>query len=216
MYIQSILMFIISSSIHLYASQTKNRLYRNISKVFILPSLILLYYLKAPEVDNIFIIALLFSWFGDLLLIGKGKKFFTLGGISFMISHIFFIISYSKHIHDINSFIILIILAAIIYTVITVIVFKHLIKYLPKLLIFPMFIYLLTNASMNCGALSLLLSNQTLPSLIVFIGALSFFISDTNLFFVRFKVELKEQNHFVVMLTYILAELLIVIGMINI
>lgn len=209
-------MFIISSSIHLYASQTKNRLYRNISKGFILPSLILLYYLKAPEVDNTFIIALLFSWLGDLLLIGKGKKFFTLGGISFMISHIFFIISYSKHIHDINSFIILIILAAIIYTVITVIVFKHLIKYLPKLLIFPMFIYLLTNASMNCGALSLLLSNQTLPSLIVFIGALSFFISDTNLFFVRFKVELKEQNHFVVMLTYILAELLIVIGMINI
>lgn len=209
-------MFIISSFIHLYASNKRDRFLRNISKGFIIPSLMILYYTKTPSIDNTFMLALLFSWIGDLLLIGHGKKFFTAGGISFMISHILFVVSYSKHIHNLNNYIFIIILIAIIYIIITSIIFKHLAKYLPKALIIPMFVYLLINASMNCGALSLLVTNKSLASLIVFIGAISFFISDSNLFFVRFKVELKQQNHFIVMLTYILAELLIVIGMINI
>lgn len=216
MYILSLLIFIVSSGIHLYASYRKNRFFRNISKGFIIPSLALLYYLKAPNIEYTFLLALLFSWLGDLLLIPHGKAFFTAGGISFMISHVFFIISYSKHMHSIKSFIILIIIVAIIYLVITTTVFKHLTKYLPKFLIIPMYAYLLTNASMNCAAFSLLLSNMNLASLIVFIGALFFFISDTNLFFVRFKKEIAEQNHFVVMFTYIMAELLIVIGIIYI
>lgn len=216
MYIVSILIFIVISGIHLYASYKKNRLIRNLSKIFIIPSLAVIYCLNAPKVEISFLLALLFSWIGDLVLIPHGKAFFTAGGVSFIISHIFFIITYSKHIHSIKTFILLIIVAALIYLIITTIVFKHLVKYLPKFLIIPMYIYLLVNASMNCAAFTLLLSNMTLASMIVFIGALSFFISDTNLFFVRFKKELAEQNHFVVMFTYILAELLIIVGIINI
>lgn len=216
MYIVSIIIFVTSSLIHLYASYKKNKPLRNISKIFIIPSLILLYYLKASSIEYVFLIALLFSWLGDVLLIPNGKKFFVMGGISFIISHFFFILSYSKHISNIYNLIIYIILAAIIYFVITRTVFKHLTKYLPKGLVKPMFAYLLANASMNVAAFTLLLSNRNIYSLIVFIGALSFFVSDTNLFFVRFKEELTKQNHFVVMLTYIIAELLIVIGMINI
>lgn len=216
MFIVSILLFVISSSIHLYASSVKNRRLRNISKIFIIPSLILLYISLANPIENYFIIALLFSWFGDLLLIVPGRKFFTYGGISFIFSHVFFILSYSKHINEIGNNVYLIIATAIIYIVVTTIVFNHLIKYIPKILRIPMYGYLLANASMNCAAFTLLLSNKSIYSAIVYIGALFFFISDTNLFFVRFKKEIAKQNHFIVMLTYILAELLIVIGIIYI
>lgn len=212
MYILSIFIFIISSSIHLYASYKRNISLRNLSKGFIIPSLMMLYYFKATNIEYSFIIALLFSWLGDIILMGNGKIYFTLGGISFIVSHIFFIVTYSKYIIIINQYIPIIIAVGLIYLIITLIVFKHLTKYLPKFLIIPMFIYLLVNASMNCSALTLLLSNMNIASLIVFLGALSFFISDTNLFFVRFKKGLKEQNHFIVMLTYIIAELLIVLG----
>lgn len=216
MYILSIIVFIISSSIHLYASYRRNRKLRALTKGFILPSLILLYISKANQTDMVFIFALVFSWLGDLLLIIPGIPTFAAGGVSFGISHILFIISYFKHVDSLKEFIIAIVVVAIIYIIITSIVFKHLVKYLPKSLVPPMFLYLMTNAAMNCSAFSLLLSNHSLAAIIVFVGALSFFISDTNLFFVRFKKEWKEQNHFVVMFTYIIAELLIVIGMINI
>lgn len=216
MYILSIILFIVSSSIHLYASYRKNRKLRALTKGFILPSLILLYVSKTEQIDMIFILALVFSWLGDLLLIVPGIPTFTAGGISFIASHVLFIVSYVKHINDFKDFIIITVVVAIIYIIITSIMFKHLTKYIPHALTIPMFIYLMANAAMNCAAFSLLLSARDLASLIIFIGAISFYISDSNLFFVRFKKEWKDQNHFVVMFTYIVAELLIVIGMINI
>lgn len=212
MYILSILIFIITSGIHLIASYKQNIKLRAISKVLILPSLILFYISKANTVEIYFVIALIFSWLGDLLLIPKGKLFFTFGGIAFLISHLFFIIAYTSHIESFKECILIFAIVEIIYISITLVVFKHLTKYLPKFLIVPMFIYLITNASMNSFAFTLMYSVKDIYTLIIYLGALSFFVSDTNLFFVRFKVEEQKQNHFVVMFTYIIAEFLIVLG----
>lgn len=214
MVLLSLLIFIVTSSIHLYASFNKNRKLRAISKVLIIPSLLIYYVFKTNNIETYFILALLFSWFGDLFLILRGNKYFAIGGVSFGLSHIFFIISYIKKMN--NMYIpFYIYILALIYFIVTLIVFKHLKKYLPKQLIAPMCLYLLTNATMNCFALTLFNNILNRYSLIVFIGAISFFISDTNLFFVRFKKEENRQNHFIVMLTYIVAEFLIVFGYIN-
>lgn len=216
MYILSILVFIISSSIHLYASYIRNIKLRALTKGFIIPSLMLLYVSKATTIETTFVLALFFSWLGDVLLIVPGTKNFAMGGIAFGVSHLLFAASYLKHVNSIQGFTIVLVTAvAIIYIIIMLVVFKHLTKYLPSSLVKPMFVYLLANVTMNCTAFTLLLTNQTLTTLVIFIGALSFFISDTNLFFVRFKKEWKDQNHFVVMFTYIMAELLIVIGMLG-
>ena len=48
----------------------------------------------------------------------------------------------------------------------------------------------------------------------LFIGAVLFFASDSTLFFVRFKKDGLLKTHFLVMLTYILGEFLIVEGFI--
>lgn len=212
MYILSILIFVITSGIHLIASYKQNIKLRAISKVLILPSLILFYISKANTAEIYFVIALIFSWLGDLLLIPKGKLFFTFGGIAFLISHLFFIIAYTSHIESFKECILIFAIVEIIYISITLVVFKHLTKYLPKFLIVPMFIYLITNASMNSFAFTLMYSVRDIYTLIIYLGALSFFVSDTNLFFVRFKIEEQKQNHFVVMFTYIIAEFLIVLG----
>lgn len=217
MYILSLIIFIISSSIHLYASLIQNRILRALTKGFILPSLMLLYISKADPIEITFLLALFFSWLGDLFLIIPGTKTFAMGGVSFGVSHLFFSYSYIKHMGETHSLLmILIMVVAIIYIVSTLIIFKHLKKYLPTVLIIPMFAYLLANATMGSTAFSLLISNTSLASITIFVGALSFYISDANLFFVRFKKEWKDQNHFIVMLTYIIAELLITIGMISI
>ena len=49
---------------------------------------------------------------------------------------------------------------------------------------------------------------------VTFIGALLFFVSDSTLFYVRFNKDSPFKTHFVPMLTYIIAEFLIVYGFI--
>ena len=210
------IIFAIDSIIHLYASMIRNRILRNISKIFIIPLLILIYITSVDSIKPLFLIALICSWFGDLFLILKGHLFFAFGGVSFGLAHIFFMITYYPYIHLEGIKTIIVSVAALIYLTVIIIYFKNLKTYIPKYLFPPMVLYLTANASMNCFALALFMSNPTILTSIIYIGGLLFFISDCNLFAVRFKVEDAKQNHFIVMFTYIIAELLIVIGIINI
>lgn len=206
-------LFIVATGMHLYASKTLNQKLRNITKPFILLLLLGFYVSSAEKVLTPMILALLFSWLGDVLLIGKGVKWFAAGGVSFMAGHVCFIISYNTQIGFSNLNIAEILIPAVIYASAVVFVFTKLKPYLLKVLFYPMFCYLLTNGSMNCFALFRLLSHPCQATVITFVGALLFFVSDCCLFFVRFKKDGLQKTHFVVMLTYSVGELLIVLGM---
>ena len=210
----SLIIFTISTAIHLFASIKKNQKLRNYTKPFILLSLIVFYSLAAKEVRWTIILALIFSWIGDLFLMIPGVKWFTVGGISFMISHLFFIIGYCPDIvfSKINIFVIIIL--AISFFITVSIIFKNLKKHLPTKLFYPMYLYLLINGSMNCFAIFRYLSNINQNTIITCIGAILFFISDSSLFFVRFDKNSKLKTHFLVMLTYSIGEFLIVLGLI--
>jgi uncharacterized membrane protein YhhN len=108
--------FIVSTAFHLYASLRKETKMRNISKPFIILSLLGFYILAARQVSAAIVIALILSWIGDVLLIPKGIKWFTAGGISFMIGHFFFILGYLKDIDFAAIPVFAIILLAIFFT----------------------------------------------------------------------------------------------------
>lgn len=204
--------FIITSTIHLYASYKSNAKLRAQTKGFILLSLLGWYCFSVSDPLTIIIAAILTSWLGDVLLIPKGVKWFSAGGISFFASHICFAAAYAYHINfDLVPLWVIIAVAAV-YVVLTALVFRGLKPYLPKALFFPMAGYLLANGAMNCFALYQLVSMPCLATAITFIGAILFFVSDSTLFYVRFKKDGFFKTHFVVMLTYILSEFLIVEG----
>ena len=205
--------FILSTAVHLYASLKKNSRLRNITKPFILLSLIGFYILAARAPAAAIILALLFSWLGDVLLIPKGVKWFTAGGIAFMISHAFFIAGYWKDVDFSRIGLPLILALAVFFAAAVAFIFSKLKPHLPKALFYPMFLYLLINGAMNCFAIFRCVSDPTAATLVTAIGAALFFISDTSLFFVRFKKESRLKTHFLVMLTYSLGELLIVLGL---
>lgn len=206
--------FWISTLIHLYASKEKNTKLRNYSKPFILPSLLGMYVCSTENVLWSAVLAFIFSWLGDLFLIGKGVKWFSVGGVAFMISHFFFMISYSYDIpfDQVNIFLFLGIF--LFYVTIVSFIFKELKKHLPKSLVIPMFFYLSINGLMNCFSLIRLISNVTTSNIITFIGATLFFISDSILFFVRFNKNSRFKTHFWVMFTYSIGEFLIALGLI--
>ncbi len=205
--------FLVSTAIHLYASLKKDTKLRNISKPFILLSLLGFYVTAARVISIAIILALIFSWIGDVLLIPKGVKWFTAGGISFMISHAFFIVGYCRDIVFSKIPVFLIVLLSVFFAVTVSFIFSKLKPHLPKVLFYPMFLYLLINGTMNCFAIFRCVSVPSVATVITAVGAALFFVSDSSLFFVRFDKDSKLKTHFLVMLTYSIGEFLIVLGL---
>ena len=205
--------FVLSTAVHLYASYRKEAKLRNITKPFILLSLLGFYVLAARAPAAAVILALIFSWLGDVLLIPKGTKWFTAGGIAFMISHAFFIAGYRKDVDFSRLPLPLILFLAVFFAAIVTVLFSKLKPHLPKALFYPMFLYLLINGARNCFAVFRCVSLGTAAGAVTAVGAALFFISDCTLFFVRFKKDSRIKSHFLVMLTYSLGELLIVLGL---
>ena len=214
MNIVALILFIIVTGIHLYASLKQDKKLRAATKPFILLTLLAFYCLSAKPVMLFVVLALLFSWLGDVLLIPAGLKWFTAGGISFMVSHLFFILSYAKLTDFTRVSRAAMIILPVIFICSTLIIFKYLRPHLPKVLFYPMLLYLLLNGAMNCFAWFRSLSAAGTAAVITAVGALMFYVSDCSLFFVRFDKNSRLKTHFLVMLTYSLGELLIVLGLI--
>ena len=191
--------FFVSTAIHLYASLRKDTRMRNLTKPLILLSLLGFYVLAARSVSAAIVLALIFSWIGDVLLMPKGVKWFTAGGIAFMISHAFFVLGYWKDVDFHKIPVLLIVFLALFFAAAVAVIFSKLKPHLPKALFYPMFLYLLING--------------TAATLTTAIGAALFFVSDSSLFFVRFKKDSRLKTHFLVMLTYSIGEFLIVCGL---
>ena len=182
-------------------------------KTILLLSLLGFYVLAARTPAAAIVLALLFSWIGDVLLMPRGVKWFTAGGIAFMISHAFFIAGYWKDVDFSRLPVPLIFFLAVFFTAAVALIFSRLRPHLPKALFYPMFLYLLINGAMNCFAIFRCVSGPSAATLTTAIGAALFFVSDTSLFFVRFNKESRLKTHFLVMLTYSIGELMIVLGL---
>ena len=205
--------FFTFAAIHLHASLKQDRKLRSLTKPFILPLLTAYYCLAAEPVIPTVVLALMFSWLGDVLLIPRGMKWFAAGGVSFMASHIFFILSYAA-LTDLSKVgRLLTLLLPAVFFISAAIAFRCLRPHLPRALFFPMFLYLLINGAMNCFAWFRSLSTAGGPAVLTAVGALLFYVSDLSDFFVRFNKESRLKTHFLVMLTYIAGEFLIVLGL---
>lgn len=208
-----IAVFIVATLIHLYASFVWNVKLRNITKPFVVLPLLLYYVFASDNIMITMVLALFFSWIGDLLLIPKGLRFFVAGGIAFIASHFFFVASFIPHINfEILPPWIVISLSAL-YLMASVCIVNKLSSDIHKPLRPPVYAYLLVNAINNCFAFFMLLSSPSMGAAIAFVGTILFFVSDSVLLHVRFKQGTSWKTHAPVMLTYAFAELYITIGM---
>ncbi len=91
--------FIIASVIHLYASLKCDKKLRGITKPFLLLALLGWYLCSVESPLTIVVAAIITSWLGDVLLIPKGVKWFSVGGLSFFASHVCFIVAYAYHVN---------------------------------------------------------------------------------------------------------------------
>ena len=177
---------------------------QNIIKPLIILSLITLYYITATERNNWYILALFFSFLGDVFLLDK-NGYFLLGIGSFLITQILFIkiiISQLRRVANYQIFIST--LPFIVYF--TMLIFK--IKDNLNELLIPVVIYGITISVFGMVSLLYYLVNKTKKSQLLLVGAILFIASDSMIALNKFH-EPKIMYPVVIMITYILAQFLI-------
>jgi uncharacterized membrane protein YhhN len=186
-------------------------------KPFLLPFLLLaVYFYERFTTKKILLTALTLSWIGDIILMfaDKGELYFIAGLIAFLLSHIFYIILFSKQLK------IYLKKSKIIFWIgVTAIAFYLIVMMLillPSLgdLKIPVFVYALTISIMLLFALKGFMNWHKPASIYILIGAIIFVASDSILAFDKFYAPL-QYSSFLIMATYLIAQYLIVIGILK-
>ena len=181
-------------------------------KPILVPVLLLSFYASVKNKGNYKIIgALVFSTMGDILLIFEGRPFFILGLLSFLLAHVLFVLIFRSRVGTIKLDFYTVVCSLFILSYYFFFM-KFLWPHLGAMRI-PVLAYAFVISGMLWMALQLLRSTSSLRWHIV-LGALFFVVSDSllsiQLFYSSF-----ELAHFYVMLTYLLAQLLLVYGILN-
>ncbi|MFD2939235.1 lysoplasmalogenase [Flavobacterium notoginsengisoli] len=173
------------------------------------------FYRKFPT-QNTLLIALLFSWIGDVILLftDLGEIYFIIGLVSFLIAHILYCILFNKQnrVRKKQNKTFFVIGSVLIATYLIGMV-SVLMPHLGDLEI-PVSIYATVISIMLLFAFNGLLVWERPGNLLVFLGAFFFVVSDSILAVNKFYYPIPKSS-FLIMITYLLAQYLIVLGILK-
>lgn len=211
----SILFFVIVLFEIITGSKETLQIAHYVAKPAIVISLIFLF-IKTSDgisksIKRITLLALVFSLLGDIFLmfVEHSPHFFTVGLVAFLLAHIMYILVFLKQKNKQKS---------MVFFVVLLLVYASGLFYLLKdglgAMLVPVIIYMIVILSMATSAfLRKGIVNSNSYNL-VFIGAIFFMISDSILALNKFYQPLPFSN-ISIMLTYALAQLLIVLGLLR-
>jgi uncharacterized membrane protein YhhN len=203
----SILSFVVVAGLHLFYINKGEEDKVKKTKFLLIP-LLALFYCVIPSSNFMYLVffALLFSWFGDVLLSKTENLLY--GMIAFTVTHLLYLIAFFFVLSFSFSFSkILLLFPAM---AIVAFSFPKYNRYLASLKI-PVYIYMGIILLMHSITI-LGISSMSLGSLLLYIGSLSFILSDTLI--ARMNIEKVNiiDGKFYIMLTYIFAQLILVLG----
>ncbi|MGB0523960.1 MAG: lysoplasmalogenase [Flammeovirgaceae bacterium] len=223
----SFLLFLGIALAELIAVLLENEPLQWVFKPLLMPALLFHLFTSIPtenrsKLFRYITLALLFSMGGDVALLfsGKAELYFILGLASFLIAHICYIVAFHKlddehqtsfwgRLRQRNSFPIALVIVGYGITL-----YSYLFPKLDAFLKVPVALYALAITLM---ALSLLIRKELLAKNVfngMFLGVLLFIFSDSCIAIDRFAMPIPKAN-FVIMITYIAAQYLIVRGVIK-
>ena len=173
------------------------------------------FYRKFPT-QNTVLAALLLSWIGDVILLftDLGEIYFILGLIFFLIAHILYCILFNKlnriRKKQNKTFFVI---GSILIAVYLISMVSFLMPHLGDLEI-PVSIYATVISIMLLFAFNGLLVWEKPGNLLIFLGAFFFVVSDSILALNKFYHPIPKSSFFI-MLTYLLAQYLIVLGVLK-
>jgi uncharacterized membrane protein YhhN len=186
-------------------------------KPFLLPLLLVaVYNSPAFTTKKLLLTALTFSWIGDVILLfaDQGEIYFILGLVAFLVSHVFYIVLFSKQ--TISKTISNKLSFGAGIGLILLYFFGMITTLGPKLgsLTIPVVIYAVVISTMLFYALKGSFQWNTIPYQSVLIGAVFFISSDSILAFNKFDQPIPYAS-FLIMITYLAAQFCIVWGILK-
>ena len=212
-----IILFVVVLLTDLFAVYTDNETLRYIIKPLLLPLLIFLFISQTTgftsSLKKWIILALLFSWTGDVLLMFESlnSSFFIFGLVAFLIAHIFYILFYEFviRLEGLKRNYLFFIPVLIYYACLIYILSPHLGEMkLPVRIYGAVISYMLIQALHTSG-----IKNKEAAWFMI-TGAVLFIISDSILAINKFYEPL-QYSGIAIMLTYGIAQLLITLGAIR-
>lgn len=200
----ALLFFAAVSIVHVLGILLKHDSLQLITKPLLIPLLIVLYKLSVEKVNKWYIIALVFSFLGDVFLMDKGS-YFIYGIASFLLTQLIYIrivlgkLKPSKLIQKI---------IAIIPFSVFFIVLIGLLKDNLDALFYPVIIYGIAISIFGMVSLLKYLTDKSIGSLYLLLGAVIFISSDSMIALNQF-YEPKPFYGLLIMITYIVAQYLI-------
>lgn len=185
--------------------------HRIIVKPFLMLSLAISSFFALP--DNTFmVIALICAMIGDILVVLPDKKLFSIGVLFFFAGHVLYILEVILHCMkgqlSLSQIIVLISVFVVIFISSFMFIFRKIAKNIPEGL----------GMSLYFGTLFSVLSTMCIATSgfgyfmwLTIIGSVCFIISDCLLMYFKYGKKPKR-HHFYIMLTYLLAQSLIVVG----
>lgn len=178
------------------------------TKPLLMPLLLLFYVLNGKQLDLLIVWALAAAFFGDLFLMWSEKKLLLLAGIvAFLLGHIFYIAAFMDSSRPGEFW-----LFSLLYLGAGTVIGSNLFKSVKDMRI-PIGIYMIVILLMSFIMLARFNTVPFLAFLLPFLESLLFLISDSLLAFDMF-TDKKQTNHAGIMYTYILAQALIVFGVV--
>lgn len=207
-----LILFVLSAVVHLYFCFTEKDKYRKLTKPLCLAFLGTAAALYVPDKPLIYIGAYC-GLIGDIFLLNKkNNKYFAAGTIFFIAGHILYAIQIASLLpYQIPWWVYLIIgLAGALISGLVLLKDK---KYLGKYA-FPanLYIYLLLFMFAFGIVFTVSVPSKIYAGLLVTFGYLAFISSDTTLIITKFVKDIKRRD-FYIMITYLTAELLILLGL---
>ncbi len=198
------ILFFVVSILDIIGVAINNSLLQFIFKPMIMISLMALYFYSVEKKNNWYLLALAFSFFGDVLLMDK-SNLFLYGIAAFLMTQIVYIKLIIKQLNksNIQQKIIAIIPFAFYLIILMGMLKDNLNEYL-----IPVIIYGVTISVFGIVSLLNYLVNNTKTALILLIGAVLFIISDSMIALNKFH-EPKLIYPVAIMVTYVLAQYLI-------
>jgi len=201
--------FLLVSVADIYALVDGNQEIEMIAKPLITTSLVILYLLSVSKPNFWYVSALLFAFWGDVLLLFP-DQFFVFGLASFLLAHVLLITVSSRFLQQVSKLRILV--HSLPFVVILAVLLYLIYPNLEELLI-PVIIYGIVISVFGVVAFLVYTNDKSIANSWLFLGSLIFILSDSILAINKFS-QSSEFFGIAIMITYIIAQYLICKAMI--
>lgn len=207
----SFLLFMGCTFLHLFTLMGNSRIYRGVTKGLLMPLLLLFYSTTLEHTSILVVLALTFSFIGDVgLFVAENNPSVIQKGsiLSFATAHIFYTL-YIVIAQANPSFILISSIGALLLLITFYAKVIHPCNTLIKTFLF---FYAIIITIMGTSAFISLLYHQTIGSYLLFTGALLFIFSD---FLISKQILMEnKKDELAIMISYILAQFLLIVGIV--